>query len=313
MSSREFPVPQGLVGERLDVAMARMLGLSRSKAADVIDAGGVQVDGSPAGKSARLEADAVLTVDLAAVESEPAPVTAEPVPGLTILYEDEDIIVVDKPGGVASHPSPGWGGPTVTGGLTAAGHHLSTAGPAERQGVVHRLDVGTTGVMVLAKSDRAYTSLKAQFKERSVDKEYHAVVQGHLDPLEGTIDAPVGRHPGADYKFAVVRDGRPSVTHYATLEAFPHASLIEVHLETGRTHQIRVHMSAMRHPCVGDLTYGADPVLATRVGLERQWLHAHRLAFTHPGSGKRVEFSSGYPEDLATALARLRPDEVAQT
>lgn len=313
MSPREFPVPQGLVGERLDVAMARMLGLSRSKAADVIDAGGVSINGRAVGKSTRLEGDAVLTIDLAVVEPEVAPAMAEPVPGLTVLYEDDDIIVVDKPVGVAVHPSPGWTGPTVTGGLAAAGHHLSTSGPAERQGVVHRLDVGTTGVMVLAKSDRAYTSLKAQFKERSVDKEYHAVVQGHLDPLEGTIDAPVGRHPGADYKFAVVLDGRPSVTHYATLEAFPHASLIQVHLETGRTHQIRVHMSAMRHPCVGDLTYGADPVLAKRVGLDRQWLHAHILAFTHPGSGERVAFSSGYPEDLATALDRLRPDEVEQT
>jgi 23S rRNA pseudouridine1911/1915/1917 synthase len=313
VSAREFPVPEGLVGERLDLALARLLGLSRSKAVEVIDAGGVRINGRVVGKSARLEPDSELTVDLAVIEPESLPAKAEPVPGLAVLYEDDEIIVVDKPAGVASHPSPGWTGPTVTGGLTAAGHHLSASGPAERQGVVHRLDVGTTGVMVLAKSDRAYTSLKAQFKERTVEKEYHAVVQGHLDPLEGTIDAPVGRHPGADYKFAVVRDGRPSVTHYSTLEAFPHASLVEVHLETGRTHQIRVHMSAMRHPCVGDMTYGADPVLAKRVGLDRQWLHAHRLEFTHPGSGERVAFTSEYPEDLATALARLRPVEVEQT
>jgi 23S rRNA pseudouridine1911/1915/1917 synthase len=230
----------------------------------------------------------------------------EPVADLTVVYDDEDLVVVDKPVGVAAHPSPGWTGPTVVGSLAAAGYAVSTLGAAERQGVVHRLDVGTSGLMVVAKSARAYTDLKRQFREREVDKEYHAIVQGHLDPLAGTIDAPIGRHPQSDYRFAVVSDGRPSVTHYATLEAFPHASLVDVHLETGRTHQIRVHMSAMRHPCVGDLTYGADPTLARRLGLTRQWLHATRLAFVHPGTGERVEFHSDYPPDLVTALERLR-------
>jgi 23S rRNA pseudouridine1911/1915/1917 synthase len=213
---------------------------------------------------------------------------------------------VDKPVGVAAHPSPGWTGPTVIGGLAAAGHRVSTSGAAERQGVVHRLDVGTTGLMVVAKSERAYSVLKDAFRTRAVDKRYAALVQGHPDPLRGTIDAPIDRHPTHDYKWAVVSGGRPSVTHYDTVEAFPAASLLDVRLETGRTHQIRVHFAALRHPCVGDLTYGADPVLAERLGLQRQWLHANRLGFTHPTTGKYVQFVSQYPADLAGALEIVR-------
>jgi 23S rRNA pseudouridine1911/1915/1917 synthase len=211
-------------------------------------------------------------------------------------------VVVDKPVGVAVHPSPGWTGPTVVGGLAAAGYRISTSGAAERQGVVHRLDVGTSGVMVVAKSEIAYTLLKRQFRDRTVDKVYHAVVQGHPDPSRGTIDAPIDRHPVHDYRWAVVAGGKPSVTHYETIEAFPAASLLEVQLETGRTHQIRVHMSAVHHPCVADLTYGADPALTSRLGLTRQWLHAVRLEFEHPGTGERVTYESDYPEDLHHAL-----------
>jgi len=214
--------------------------------------------------------------------------------------------VVDKPVGVAAHPSPGWTGPTVLSGLAAIGEMVATGGAAERQGIVHRLDVGTTGLMVVAKSELAYSALKRAFKAREVDKRYHAVVQGHLDPLRGTIDAPIDRHPTHDYKWAVVSGGRPSITHYDTLEAFPAASLVDVNLETGRTHQIRVHFSALRHPCVGDLTYGADPTLATRLGLARQWLHARELAFAHPASGIEVRFVSPYPDDLDHALELLR-------
>ena len=305
MTERLLPVPDGLAGERLDVALTRLLGLSRSRAAELVAEGAVLVDGRPGTKSDRLLAGSLLTVDL----REPAPaveVPPEPVPGMRVLYDDEDVVVVDKPVGVAAHPSPGWTGPTVIGGLAAAGYRVSTSGAAERQGIVHRLDVGTSGVMAVAKSERAYTSLKRQFKERTVDKVYHAVVQGHCDPLSGTVDAPIDRHPTHDYRWAVVADGKPSITHYDTLEAFPHASLLEVHLETGRTHQIRVHMSALRHPCVGDLTYGADPGLAKRLGLTRQWLHAVRLSFDHPVTGERITVESDYPEDLRTALARLQ-------
>jgi 23S rRNA pseudouridine1911/1915/1917 synthase len=302
---REVDVPEGLDGERLDAAMARMFGLSRSRAAELIGDGLVLLDGRPAAKSDRVLAGEPLQVTL------PAPRQAEPprpVEGLVILYEDDDIVVVDKPRGVAAHPSPGWSGPTVIGGLAAAGHTVATSGAAERQGIVHRLDANTTGVMVVAKSERAYSELKRAFRERTVDKRYHALVQGHPDPLRGTVDAPIGRHPSGDGRFAVVSDGRPSVTHYDTLEAFRAASLVSVQLETGRTHQIRVHMSAIRHPCVGDLLYGADPVLAAHLDLTRQWLHAVSLTFAHPAGGGEVTFTSTYPADLAHALDILRAE-----
>src|ERR1039457_5108337 len=299
---RQLAVPDGLDGERLDAAMARMFGLSRSRAAELISDGLVLLDGRPAVKSDRVLAGDPLQVTL------PAPRPAEPprrVEGLVILYEDNDIVVVDKPRGVAAHPTPGWSGPTVIGGLVAAGHTVATSGAAERQGIVHRLDANTTGVMVVAKSERAYSVLKQAFRERTVDKRYHALVQGHPDPLRGTIDAPIARHPSGDGRFAVIAGGRDSVTHYDTVEAFRAASLTEIILETGRTHQIRVHMAAIRHPCAGDRLYGADPVLAARLGLTRQWLHAVRLGFAHPGDGSRVEFTSSYSADLADALAVL--------
>ena len=301
---RYLPVPEGLVGERIDAALSRMLGLSRTKAAELVSQGHVQLDGRAVGKSDRVAEGQMIEVALPDPEG-PLRVEAENVDGLVILYADDDVIVVDKPVGVAAHPSPGWTGPTVIGGVAGAGHRVSTSGAEERQGVVHRLDVGTSGVMAVAASESAYTSLKRQFKERTVEKVYHSLVQGHPDPLRGTIDAPIDRHPTHDYRWAVVADGRPSLTHYETLEACPHASLLEIHLETGRTHQIRVHMSALKHPCVGDLTYGADPSLAERLGLQRQWLHALSLNFEHPRSGQRMTFTSPYPQDLQTALDRI--------
>jgi 23S rRNA pseudouridine1911/1915/1917 synthase len=300
---RALPVPDGLEGERLDAALARLFGLSRTRAAELVGAELVRVDGSPAAKSDRVQAGAWLEVELPSAA--PAQVVAEPVPGLRIVHDDDDLVVVDKPVGVAAHPSPGWTGPTVLGGLAAAGYAIATSGAAERQGIVHRLDVGTSGLMVVAKSEHAYSVLKRAFKQRTVDKVYHAVVQGHPDPLRGTIDAPIGRHPQHDWKWAVTASGKHSVTHYEVAEAFRAASLVEVHLETGRTHQIRVHFAALRHPCVGDLTYGADPVLAQRLGLDRQWLHAVRLGFAHPATDQPVEFTSEYPPDLELALERL--------
>jgi 23S rRNA pseudouridine1911/1915/1917 synthase len=285
------------------VALSRLFGLSRTSAADLITSGAVLVDGTPPSKADRVSVGSWFEVSLPDPPASPAPV--EPVPGLRIVYEDSDLVVVDKPAGVAAHPSPGWTGPTVTGGLAAAGHRLSTSGAAERHGVVHRLDVGTTGLMVLAKSEGAYSGLKSAFRDRTVDKRYTALVQGHPDPSRGTIDAPIDRHPTHDYRWAVVAEGRPSVTHYETVEAFRAASLLDVRLETGRTHQIRVHMSAVRHPCVGDLTYGADPTLAARLGLERQWLHASALGFIHPVDGRELRFSSPPAADLQTALERL--------
>ena len=303
MSSRALPVPDGLAGERLDAGLSRLLGLSRSAVADLADAGRVRLDGREVPKSERLRPGSWLEVELPEAAA-PAP-DPEPVPGLVVVHDDDDLVVVDKPVGVAAHPSPGWAGPTVVGGLVAAGYRIATSGAAERQGVVHRLDVGTSGLMVVAKTEYAYSRLKQAFRDRTVDKTYHALVQVHPDPLVGTIDAPIGRHPTADWKWAVVAGGKPSVTHYEVLEAFRAACLVEVHLETGRTHQIRVHFSALRHPCVGDLMYGADPRLADELGLQRQWLHAVRLGFTHPGTDTWIEFTSSYPEDLAAALERI--------
>lgn len=306
MSERLFPVPEGLVGERADLALTRLLGISRSRAAQMLTDGFVTLDGRPLAKSDRLLGDGLLAVSAPEIESTATAIIPSQVPGLEVLLEDSDIVVVDKPPGVAAHPSPGWTGPTVLGGLAGAGINVSELGAAERQGIVHRLDVGTSGLMVIAKSDRAYRALKDQFRERRVHKVYQAVVQGHLDPLIGTIDAPIGRHPTADHRFAVTAHGRPSITHYRTMEAHRHGCLVEIELETGRTHQIRVHMSAVRHPCVGDLTYGADPSLARRLGLQRQWLHAVRLGFTHPGTSADVEFTSAPATDLREALVRLR-------
>jgi 23S rRNA pseudouridine1911/1915/1917 synthase len=312
---RRVAVPEGLDGERLDAALARMFGLSRATAADLVTSGNVLVDGRPAAKSQRVPAGEWLEVTLPPPPTSPAPFSGaatvrppEPVPGLVIVAEDEDIVVVDKPAGVAAHPTPGWPGPTVLAGLRATGHTIASSGAAERQGIVHRLDAGTSGLMVVAKSEPAYSALKRAFREREVDKRYRALVQGHPDPLRGSVDAPIGRHPSGDGRFAVITGGRPSVTHYDTIEAFRAASLIEVKLETGRTHQIRVHMAALRHPCAGDLLYGADPVLAKRLGLSRQWLHAVRLGFAHPADGRWAEFHSPYPADLAHALDVLRAD-----
>jgi 23S rRNA pseudouridine1911/1915/1917 synthase len=304
VESRSLPVPDGLAGERVDAGLAKLLGFSRTFAADVAESGGVTLDGVVVGKSDRLAAGAWIEVEWQS--REPVTVTETPVSDMRIVYQDDDLVVVDKPVGVAAHPSVGWEGPTVLGALAAAGVSVSTAGAAERAGIVHRLDAGTSGLMVVAKSERAYSELKRQFHDREVTKIYHAIVQGHPDPLAGTIDAPIGRHPGSSWKFAVTADGKNSVTHYETFEAFPAASLLEIHLETGRTHQIRVHMAAQRHPCVGDAMYGADPTLSARLGLTRQWLHAMKLGFRHPTSGELIEFESTYPADLQHALDVLR-------
>ncbi|MCL3836764.1 RluA family pseudouridine synthase [Aeromicrobium duanguangcaii] len=301
---RSVYVPEGLAGERVDVALARLFGVSRTRAGELVADGLVLLDGAQPIKSERVEAGALLEATI------PAPRRAVVVPsavdGMSIVHEDDDIVVVDKPVGVAAHPGIGWDGPTVSGHLAGVGVRISTSGAPERQGIVQRLDVGTSGLMVIAKSERAYTILKQAFRDRTVDKTYHALVQGHPDPHTGTIDAPIARHPKHDFKFTVRADGRPSVTHYDTLEAHRYASLLDIKLETGRTHQIRVHMAAIKHPCVGDPLYGADPVLAKRVGLERQWLHAVRLGFIHPGSGEPVEYESPYPADLQHALDVIR-------
>ncbi len=303
MPTRMIPVPEGLDGERADMALSRLLGFSRTTAQGVLAAGTVLSNGQVLTKSDRVLSGDIL--DVTWTEAEPLRVVETPVDGLTIVHLDDDIVVVDKPVGVVAHPATSWSGPTVLGALAALGITVAAGGPPERNCIVQRLDVGTSGLMVVARSERAYSVLKRAFKERTVHKVYHALVQGQLDPLNGTIDAPIGRNQAHDWKFAVVADGRPAATHYKTLEAFRFASLVEVTLETGRTHQIRVHMASQRHPLVGDPLYGADPTLSRRLGLERQWLHAVSLSFVHPATTELVQFSSSYPDDLQGALKAI--------
>jgi 23S rRNA pseudouridine1911/1915/1917 synthase len=300
-----FEIDASLSGERVDTALARLLGISRSVAAELCERGDAQVSNKVLSKSDRVNLADVLIVKPPVV-AEPLRVIETPVDELLVIYQDEDIVVVDKPAGVVAHPTVGFNGPTVAGALLARGIQLSTSGAQERQGIVQRLDVGTSGLMMLAKSELAYSRLKQAFRDRAVHKIYHAIIQGQPDPSEGTLDAPIGRHPKAEFKFAIVEGGKPSVTHYKTLELFPASTLCEVNLETGRTHQIRVHFSAFKHPLLGDTMYGADPKLAKSLGIARQWLHSKELGFTHPITAEQVNLISEYPADLAAVLERLR-------
>lgn len=301
---RTLIVPEGVEGERVDSALTRVLGLSRTSVVRLLDEGEIRSNGIAMQKSERVTAGQIIEILLPDTAArEPIPLT--PLAGLTVVYDDDAIVVIDKPVGCAAHPSPGWTGPTVIGALAAAGYSISTSGAAERAGIVHRLDVGTSGLMIVAKTDRAYTVLKDAFRNHEVEKIYHALVQGHMDPSTGTIDAPIDRHPKEDYRFAVVADGKTSITHYEVIEYFRAVSLVKVELETGRTHQIRVHFSALRHPLVGDLTYGADPTLAARLEMSRPWLHALELRFRHPITHEPLDLRAPYPADLVRSLALL--------
>ncbi len=307
MSNRELrtlSVPEGVAGERIDSALTRVLGLSRTAVVKLLEDGDITTGGKAMPKSDRVTAGQVIDVLM------PAPINTDPIPltpleGLTVVFDDKDIVVIDKPVGCAAHPSPGWTGPTVVGALMATGYTISTSGPAERQGIVHRLDVGTSGLMIVAKSDKAFHVLKDAFRNRTIDKIYHAMVQGHMDPTTGTIDAPIDRHPKEDHRFAVMATGKESITHYEVIEFYRGVSMVKIELETGRTHQIRVHFSALHHPLVGDTTYGADPVLAKSLQMSRPWLHAAELRFAHPITGEALNFHAPYPADLTRSLALL--------
>lgn len=290
---------------RADAAVADALNISRTKAAAWIRRELVQVGGTVTAKSSKLKPGTRVTVTFPN-DPDPLEVKVEAVQDLVVIADEEDYVVIDKPVGVAAHPSQGWRGPTVVGGLVALGINIATSGPSERQGIVQRLDVGTSGLMVVAKTEIAYSRLKKAFRDRTPQRNYHALIQGLPDPVSGTINAPIDRQPGFEWRFGIVEGGREAVTDYQTIESFGTATLVDVQLHTGRTHQIRVHFSALNHPLVGDLTYDADAELAAELGLTRQWLHAVGLGFTHPVTGQAVNYTSPYSPDLNYALERLR-------
>jgi 23S rRNA pseudouridine1911/1915/1917 synthase len=304
--NRISPVPDGLISARFDVALSKMLGISRAKAGVLIGNGEVSVIGRTADKSTKLMVTDMLSID---IEEHAAPEEPES-HQMEILYEDDDVVVVDKPVGVAAHASVGWSGPTVLGSLLKRGVRITSLGAENRRGIVSRLDVGTSGVMLVCKSDIAYIEMRKQFSQHEVVKIYHAVAQGSLQQNKATIDAPIGRDRGADFRFTVTPAGKPAITHYDVLERFPDATLVKVNLETGRTHQIRVHFSSIGHPLVGDPLYGANPRLSERVGLQRQWLHAMSLEFKHPRTRLWTTVTSHYPQDLQRGLEILRSSEV---
>lgn len=301
---RTLSVPEGVAGERIDSALTRVLGLSRTAIVRLLEDGDITSSGSQLSKSDRVFAGQVIEV-LMPDQTPKDPIPLTPIAGLTVIYNDDDIVVIDKPVGCAAHPSPGWTGPTVVGALMAAGYTITTSGPAERAGIVHRLDAGTTGLMIVAKNEKSYLALKEMFRSHQIEKTYHALVQGHMDPATGTIDAPIDRHPKEDHRFAVVASGKESITHYEVIEFYRAVSLVKVELETGRTHQIRVHFSAVGHPLVGDTIYGADPVLGKKMQMSRPWLHALELRFNHPVSAMPLTLRAPYPPDLQSSLALL--------
>lgn len=298
------PAPDTLIGRRFDIAVAKMLGISRVKATDLIETGQVRIAGRPGdhGKSATLQDGDLVEFDLVDEQRAPEPI-AEDMP---IVYEDEDIVVVDKPVGVAAHMSVGWTGPTVLGSLLKRGVQITALGVPGRQGIVSRLDVGTSGLMLVCKSDLAYKEMRRQFSEHEVAKTYHAIAQGNLKEDKATIEAPIGRAKVSDFRFCVTPGGKDAVTHWDVLERFGEATLARINLETGRTHQIRVHFSSIGHPLVGDTMYGANPKLSAELGLERQWLHAMQLEFRHPRTHLNTVVTSRYPADLEHALEVLR-------
>lgn len=291
----QLQVPPEAEGERLDVLLAEPLG-SRARAQRFIEAGQVLVDGAPAKKRHLVTAGETITVDEADPRPAPASATGIDVP---IAYEDEDVLVVDKPAGLVVHPAPGHRGTTLA--ELLAGR--TAGGEPERPGIVHRLDRDTSGLLVVARTEDAHRTLKTELEAREIEREYVTLVEGRPPARTGTIDAPLGRDRRRRTRQSTdTDDPRDAVTHFAIEEELPGFTLLRVTLETGRTHQIRAHLLAIGYPVAGDPEYGT----AGQLGLGRQFLHARRLAFTHPRTGERVELTSELPEDLASVLARLR-------
>jgi 23S rRNA pseudouridine1911/1915/1917 synthase len=301
-------IPSALDGERLDRVVAMLADVSRTASAALIGAGGVTLGGVAAtvGK-VRVRAGDVVAVDTALVPRAEAPAPDATV-AFTVVYEDDDVIVVDKPAGLVVHPGAGNRDGTLVNGLLARFPGLLDIGDADRPGIVHRLDAGSSGLLVVARTDAALRSLQAQFADRSAGRRYDVLLWGHPSAPHGVIDAPIGRDPADPLKMAVVAGGRAARTEYEVIRRFasPAAlALVSCRLETGRTHQIRVHLTAVGHPLVGDSVYGAR---RATLGLGRPFLHASELSFRHPRSGDDARFESPLPADLAAVLHGLEPD-----
>lgn len=294
-------VPPAATGERLDKYLADALpDLSRAMLQRLIKDGEIRVAGRPAKPSYRVSAGEVVLVTI----PPPTPLEATPAPdiSLDILYQDADLLVINKPAGLVVHPGHGHPDDTLVNALLAHVPDLAGIGGVQRPGIVHRLDKDTSGLLLVAKHDRAHQALQEQFKSRSVEKIYLALVEGHITPPRGLIDAPMDRDPRNRQKMAVVTDGRPAQTEYRTLETLPSVTLVEARLLTGRTHQARVHLASIGYPIVGDKVYGRRK---SRIALDRHFLHAWRLGFTLPSSGQRVHFTAPLPPDLETVLVEL--------
>ena len=298
-------VPAALDGERVDRVVAMLTGLPRAEVAVLVDSGAVRLRGRVVSKSSTrvVEGD---ELDVEVPEPvEPAVTAAEPDVDVPVVFVDDDVIVVDKPPAMVVHPGAGNAGGTMVSGLLARFPELAGVGESDRPGVVHRLDKGTSGLLVVARTPRAYESLVAQLSARTVERTYLALVWGHPEPATGVVDAPIGRSRRDPTRMAVSSTGREARTRYEVRQRFTQpidASLLECRLETGRTHQIRVHLGAIGHPIVGDPRYrGAR----TSFPAPRPFLHAHALAFAHPATGERMSFASPLPDDLTAVLALL--------
>jgi len=294
-----FAPDEDEVGERVDVVLARRAGVTRTLAQRALRSGGVLVAGAEARPSHRLEFGEVVEGEV------PDPIVALPVAEdipLDVRYSDDRVMVVSKPAGLVTHPAHGHEGSTLVNGLLALGEPLAAA-TSTRPGIVHRLDKDTSGLLLVAKDDSSLDFLVDALRRREVERTYLALVRSPMPAPSGTIDAPIGRHPRKRWAMSVLPSGRAAVTHYRVLDDTGEVALLEVKLETGRTHQIRAHLSHLGRPVLGDGTYGGRSELSSKLGLTRPFLHAIRLVWPHPSDGRRVEVDDELPADLSAVLA----------
>ena len=298
--TRELTATTEQAGLRLDAFLAQDGALSRSQAAHLIASGHVRVDGKQAAKSCRLAGGERVSVDIPEVRD--TAVTAQDIP-LDVVYEDGDVIVVNKPKGLVVHPAPGHpDGTLVNALLHHCGDSLSGIGGEKRPGIVHRIDRDTSGLIIAAKNDAAHAALSAQLSDHSLSRTYECLVSGNMRQDSGTVDAPIGRSSSDRKKMAVVAGGRRAVTHWEVVARYPGVTHLRCHLETGRTHQIRVHMAHIGHPILGDTVYGAKKPVP---GLTGQCLHATGLRFVHPRTGETVELHCPLPEEFTRMVEKL--------